>query len=136
MFDKLKYITLSGKEFPYKCDILVLEKIQDEYPDLADFENKLTGFVPSRDEEGKIKRNEDGYMIGTTTIPDIKTVNKALCWMVREGLEIEADDKGLPIEKISDKEILRKVDISPNQLGGLLREEFARCITRKNEETT
>ena len=32
MFEnKLNTITLSGKEYPMKCSILVLEKIQDKY---------------------------------------------------------------------------------------------------------
>ena len=74
---------------------------------------------------------ESRHMIETSTIPDIKTVNKDICWMIRVGGEIKADNKKLPPENVSDKEILRKVDISPNQLSGLLREEFVRCITRK-----
>ena len=54
MFEKVNYIELSGDKYPLKCDILVLEKIQEEYGDLTEFENNLTGFVPKRDEEGEI----------------------------------------------------------------------------------
>lgn len=77
--------------------MLVLEKIQDEYTDLGDFENILTGFQPSKDENGDLKRNEKGHLIGTYGVPDIKVVNKALCWMVQEGLEIEAEENTEPI---------------------------------------
>lgn len=49
MFEKMNQIKLSGDSFPLKCDLLVLEKIQDEYTDLGDFENRLTGFQPSKD---------------------------------------------------------------------------------------
>ena len=59
MFEKIKYIELSGEEFPIKCDILVLEKIQDKYEDLSEFENKLNGFTPAVDENGEYKRNEE-----------------------------------------------------------------------------
>lgn len=89
MFEKVNYIELSGDKYPLKCDILVLEKIQEEYGDLTEFENNLTGFVPKRDEEGEIVRNEEGFMVGAYGIPDAKTLRKALMWMVQEGLEIE-----------------------------------------------
>lgn len=122
----MRYVELSGEKYPLKCDILVLEKIQEEYEDLSDFENKLTGFQPDLDEEGEIVRNEEGYMVGRYGIPDAKTVRKALTWMVQEGLEIEGK------EKIDEKEIARKVDVSPVEIGKQLREEFSRCFERKN----
>ena len=126
MFETMRYVELSGEKYPLKCDILVLEKIQEEYEDLSDFENKLTGFQPDLDEEGEIVRNEEGYMVGRNGIPDAKTVRKALTWMVQEGLEIEGK------EKIDEKEIARKVDVSPVEIGKQLREEFSRCFERKN----
>ena len=64
MFDKLNYIRLSDKEYPIKCDMLVLERIQDEFGSLSDFENKLNGFVPAKDESGNYKRTEEGLLLG------------------------------------------------------------------------
>lgn len=131
MFEKVNYIELSGDKYPLKCDILVLEKIQEEYGDLTEFENNLTGFVPKRDEEGEIVRNEEGFMVGVYGIPDAKTLRKALMWMVQEGLEIE----GTQME-ITEVDIARKVDMSPVELGNILRDEFSKCFKRKNVETT
>lgn len=131
MFEKANYIELSGDRYPLKCDILVLEKIQEEYGDLTEFENNLTGFVPKRDEDGEIVRNEEGFMVGVYGIPDAKTLRKALMWMVQEGLEIE----GTQME-MTEVDIARKVDMSPVELGRVLRDEFSRCFTRKNGETT
>lgn len=131
MFEKVNYIELSGDKYPLKCDILVLEKIQEEYGDLTEFENNLTGFVPKRDEEGEIVRNEEGFMVGVYGIPDAKTLRKALMWMVQEGLEIE----GTHME-ITEVDIARKVDMSPVELGHVLRDEFSKCFKRKNGETT
>lgn len=131
MFEKVNYIELSGDKYPLKCDILVLEKIQEEYGDLTEFENNLTGFVPKRDEEGEIVRNEEGFMVGVYGIPDAKTLRKALMWMVQEGLEIE----GTQME-ITEVDIARKVDMSPVELGNILRDEFSKCFERKNGETT
>lgn len=130
MFEKMNHIELSGTEYPLKCDILVLERIQEEYEDLSDFENKLTGFQPEVDKDGEIVRNEEGYMVGRYGIPDAKTVRKALSWMVQEGLDIEGK------EPVEEKELARKADISPVELGKLLRNEFSRCFERKNEQTT
>lgn len=136
MFEKVKHITLSGKEYPYKCDLVVLEKIQEEYSDIGDFENKISGFTPSRNEDGTIERNEEGFMLGTYGIPDLKVACKALCWMIQEGLEIEAEEKKEPVPSISEKEIIRAVDFSPYDLGKILQKEFSRCFARKNDQTT
>lgn len=136
MFDKLKYIELSGQKYPFKCDMLVLERIQEEYGDLGEFENKLSGFIPSVDEDGNTKRNKEGYILGTYGIPDIKTVNKVLFWMVSEGLEIESEEQNKEYRSVNEKTLIRQVDISPKELGRILQEEFARCFERKNEKTT
>ena len=64
MFEKTNYIELSGEKYPIKCDILVLERIQDKYEDLSEFENGLNGFTPAVDENGEYKRNEEGRLVG------------------------------------------------------------------------
>lgn len=135
MFETTNTIVLSGEEYPMKCDMLVLEKIQEEYGDLVAFENKLSGFFPKLDENGNEVRNEDGFMIGTYGMPDIRTVNKALIWFVQEGMEI-AKEEGKEERELSDESILRKADMHPGSLGKLLRKEFSRCFERKNEQTT
>lgn len=135
MFDKLNYIELSGEKYPLKCDILVLEKIQEEYGNLSKFENGIRGFIPNLDENGEIVINDEGLMVGTTGTPDIKMLNKALIWMIREGIEI-AKDEGKEYPEFTDKALLRKVDITPRELGTVIHEEFIRCFARKNEKTT
>lgn len=136
MFEGLNYIELSGDSYPYKCDMLVLEKIQEEYQDLSAFENALSGFVPEKNEDGSYKRNEEGYLIGTYEIPNLKILKKALCWMVAEGLAIEREENGEDEPQITERELMRRVDISPMELGKILQEEFGRCFKRKNEKTT
>lgn len=131
MFEKLNHIELSGESYPIKCDLLVLEKIQDEYGDLSDFENKLTGFVPDIDEYGEYVRNEEGLLVGKRKTPEIKILRKMLIWMIEEGMEIEGEKN-----ELSEKEIMRKADMSPGELGQILHEEFNRCFQRKNGQTT
>lgn len=136
MFEGLNYIELSGEKYPIKCDMLVLEKIQNQYENLSNFENSLTGFNPSKEKDGSVKRNKEGMIMGIYGLPNIAVVNKALVWMVSEGIEIEAEKKGEKASIPNEKALLRKVDMSPAELGRKLHEEFSRCFEQKNAETT
>ena len=102
MFEKTNYIELSGEKYPIKCDILVLERIQDKYEDLSEFENGLNGFTPAVDENGEYKRNEEGRLVGFYGEPKIETLRDALEWMVQEGIEIEREN-GKEIQEVSGK---------------------------------
>ena len=136
MFDKLNYIRLSDKEYPIKCDMLVLERIQDEFGSLSDFENKLNGFVPAKDESGNYKRTEEGLLLGVYEMPDLKAVNQTLFLMVEEGLSIEAEEKDEPRRSLTKEQLLREVDLNPMELGKKLHEELLRCFVRKNGKST
>ena len=136
MFEELRCIELSGEKYPIKCDMVVLEKIQNKYINMTEFENGLTGFVPAQNEAGEYKRNEDGYLLGVYRTPEIKMLNDALFWMVKEGEEIKAEEESRPVNEVDRNKILRKIDIPPKDLGTLLHEEFQRCFERKNEKTT
>lgn len=132
MFEGLKYIELSKEKYPYKCDMCVLEEIQNQYG-LTEFENRLTGFEPELDADGQYQRNEEGNIIGRYGIPDIRLLNETLCRMVREGLEIQADEENKEVQPFDEKSLIRKVDIAPGELGRILHEEFSRCFRQKNE---
>lgn len=121
MFEDLKTIVIGGKEFPYKCDICVLEKIQEEFGNLTVFERKLLGI-----EEGEDK---------ATSLPDVKAVSCALYWMIREGVEIQAEENGKTAEMPSRKALLRMVDQPFYTLTTTLYEEFSRCFISKNQKT-
>lgn len=134
MFEKMNYITLSGVKIPIKCDMIVLEKIQDEYGDITEFEDKLTGFEAKRGEDGEKVRNEEGFVVGRYGWPDIKALNNALVWMAEEGTEIERES-GKTVPEIEEKKLLRMVDVGPFELKNILHKEFSRCFERKNQET-
>lgn len=136
MFEKINYIELSGVKYPIKCDILVLEKIQDKYTELSEFENKIRGFYPKIDEDGLVERNEDGLIVGISTTPDIKALKDALIWMVEEGIEIVNEESPEEYTLPLGTQLFRMVDIPPKELGEILHEEFNRCFVRKNAGTT
>lgn len=135
MFEEMRYIELSGEKYPIKCDLLVLEKIQDEFGDVADFENRMTGFEPKMDEDGEPVKSKDGRLIGYYKTPNVKVLSKALVWMIEEGIAIQKE-RGEKAQELERDTLLRKVDVSPRELGEMLQKEFARCFERKNKETT
>ena len=136
MFEKLNYIELSGVTYPIKCDMAVLEQIQEKYGDLQGFEKKIYRFHPTLDENGVKVTNEEGLAVGTLDYPDVGAVADALFWMVSEGLEIEAEAAGKEMREVSRKELLRKIDASPIDIGDALHDEYVRCFQRKNVRTT
>ena len=136
MFEELKYIELSGEKYPVKCDLVVLEKIQDEFGSLDTFETKIYPWVPILDAEGEKVMDEEGNVETEFQMPDIPAVNTALFFMVNEGEEIAAEKEGREPRSYSRNEIVRKVDISPVSLALKLHTEYYRCFELKNEKTT
>lgn len=136
MFEGLSYIILSGEKYPIRCDLLVLERIQEEFGSINDFENGLITWEPKLDENGEEILDENGEVEVKGKFPDIKTVNAALYLMVNEGEAILAEqEERKPIERTKE-EIVRKADAAPTALANVLHNEFYRCFHIKNQETT
>lgn len=126
MFEKkLNTITLSGKEYPIKCSILVLEKIQDKYETLEAFEDDLSIFKDTKENE-KIK----------VRFPKMAALCDALYWMVQEGEEITAEEEGRKPVKYKRESLARKIDGSLFVTAQILKREFGRSFTSKNQKTT
>lgn len=136
MFEELKYIEMSGKKYPIKCDLVVLENIQNEFGDLDEFEEGLITRELKLDENGEVVRNEDGEEVYKGKFPDMKAVNTALYLMVKEGEEITAEKENRKAVILSRKEIARKADVNPWELARQLHDEYYRCFHIKNAETT
>lgn len=151
MFEELTKIRLSGKEYPVKCDLLVLEKIQDAYGNITDFEDGLRILEPVIDENGKKVKviepvvDKNGEMVEqkektkySVKWPRIKNLRKGLYWMACEGEAITADIEKRPPESIDEMALFRSVDIPVFELADILHAEFNRCFETKskNVETT
>lgn len=89
--DNIKKIVLNDAEYPYICDMVVLERIQEKYTDLIAVEDGLRGFVPRVDADGVIDRT-----VGNYTIPRIGMVCDILSWMIAEGLDITGSEAAAP----------------------------------------
>lgn len=136
MFEKMEHIELSGTSYPIKCDMVVLEQIQDMFGSIDEFEEGILDWEFKYDENGeKIveKREENGkvveYVKVKSKFPKIKKINAALFYMVNEGSEIEGKEP--PFKSI--KEAARVIDMPLSEISKCLHKEFKRCFQRKNE---
>lgn len=135
IFSEPTYIYLSQKKYPVKCDLIVLEKAQELYGSLEDFEKLILTYEPVLDESGK-KIYEDGKIKCRAKWPSVKAVNDALYWMAVEGEYIMAVQEGRRLEKIFKDELIRRVDMPLFELADALHNEFTRCFDSKNVMTT
>ena len=116
----------NGKAYPYKCTMLVLEKIQQHTGDLMAANDKLRGFRPKVDADGVMDR-----LSGTYILPDIELVAKSLCWMIEEGIDITESD----IEPLKENELKRGwgEEYSLADVALLVVGEFERCVSGKKK---
>lgn len=136
MFEELKTIELSGKEYPIKCDLAVLEKIVDEFGTFKEFEDGLRIWVPVLDEDGNMVKDEKGTVKTEFRMPDIRTLCTALYFMVNEGERIAAEEEGRTPVIRSREEVARKADRGVTIIAARLFDEYLRCFSVKNGETT
>ena len=120
--DKLQRISIGGKELPVKIDMFVLEEIQEKYGTIHEFELKIKGFKESRKEDGKVYLEKVPESIGA--------INLVLPMMVREGCDIEGIDLDM-----SDKDIVRSVDVPYPELLKIVIDEFDKCFKTQKKET-
>lgn len=126
MFEGMNYIELSGEQYPIKCDLLVLERLQEEFGTLTEFERRILNWgYADGDEKKRVSK-----------LPDVKAVNEALYWMMQEGAEIRAEQSGEKMQPMEKTQVLRLVDKPLSEIAGELHEEFARCFQQKNALTT
>lgn len=125
MFEQdLNKFILGGEEYPYKCDLYVMEKVQDDVGDIVVAEDLLRGFVPRVDADGVVDRTD-----GRWTIPNINLVCKLLVWMMEEGREIIGGDYNIP----SEMDLKRQDEYTATQLAVIAFAEFENCISGKKK---
>ena len=136
MFEKLNTITLSGVEYPIKCDLLVLEQAQKKYGSVGEFERRIMNWEKVLDEygdeilvemEGKAGEKVERPKIAGK-IPDAEAVLDALYWMAGEGAAITAEESGAPCAAPAREKLARVMDKGLMELGELLHAEFYRCF--------
>lgn len=129
--ERLKHFSVGKVKYPYKCDLLVLEKLQETFWNIFDYEMELKGLELMKDEAGNTIYNEDGTPNFKSKHFSFKALNAILPLMVNEGLEIEAHQQGKDFTPVDDKEFIRSLVVNPYELHSLVVEEFNRCFATK-----
>lgn len=129
--EKLRTITIDKVKYPYRCDLFVLEQLQNEYGDIFEFERKLKGLAYRTDANGNKLYSAEGTPLYDHVHFEIRTLNILLPLMVNEGLEIENWLHGAEACPVDPKEIIRKCDIPIYELWQIVVEEYNRCVFGK-----
>ena len=116
-----------GDSFPLRCDLLVLEKIQERVGDIMDAENLIRGFKPRVDSDGVVDTTT-----GRWTIPSISLVTQALIWMLEEAREITNGQYAIP----SVKDLKQQTDYTIGEMATIVYKEFSSCIAGKKKKKT
>lgn len=119
--------SFKGDSFPLRCDLLVLEKIQERVGDIMDAENEIRGFKPRVDSDGVIDTTT-----GRWTIPSIGLVTQALVWMMEEARSITNGQYQIP----SVQDLKQQDDYTIGELATIVYKEFSSCIAGKKKKKT
>lgn len=114
-----------GDSFPLRCDLLVLEKIQERVGDIMDAENEIRGFKPRVDSDGVVDTT-----VGRWTIPSIGLVTQALVWMMEEARSVTNGQYAIP----SITDLKQQDDYTINELATIVYREFSSCIAGKKKK--
>ena len=113
-----------GDSFPIRCDLLVLEKIQEHVGDIMDAENEIRGFKPRVDSDGVIDTTT-----GRWTIPSIGLVTQALVWMMEEARAVTNGQYSIP----SVIDLKQQDEYTIGELATIVYKEFSSCIAGKKK---
>ena len=113
-----------GESFPIRCDLLVLEKIQEKVGDIIDAENEIRGFKPRVDADGVMDMT-----VGRWTIPNISLVIQSLVWMLEEARVITNGQYQIP----TAHDLKQQNDYTIGQIAAIVYKEFSACIAGKKK---
>lgn len=113
-----------GDSFPIRCDLLVLEKIQERVGDIMDAENEIRGFKPRVDSDGVVDTT-----VGRWTIPSIGLVTQALVWMMEEARSVTNGQYSIP----SVTDLKQQDEYTIGELATIVYKEFSSCIAGKKK---
>lgn len=118
MLKTVSFIELSGKSYPMKMDMKVMQEIQEIYGSIKTFELLLMGW--DEDEEGKLyQKSEPSLTVSLWILPIL----------IREGYEINGEKC-----ELSNAEFIREVDINMMELANKIHEELKRAMLTKKAE--
>lgn len=128
--EQLERIIIGGKSFPIKIDLNVLEKIQNDFGTINEFERKILGLNAVKDGEGKVLFENDKPVMMQVE-PSITAIKAVLPTMINEGLAIEAEEQNRSWEPVSDRFVFENCKIPFDMLAEIIHKEFSKCFETK-----
>ncbi len=117
-------------EVPFRCDLYVLNAIQNQYGTIEAFERELVGMYPK---EGSDSMEEGAYEMRE---PSIKALLFALPMMVREGFRAEKEENGRDIPDMNDMQLVLNIRRDYRLIADDIHEELRRCFGVKKKSPT
>lgn len=105
-------------ELPIRCDLYVLDMLQQEFGSIEEFEKKLLG----------IREENEQTVVGE---PSVNAVAHALPLMIMEGLDIDRELNGRSYEVKSVKHLIAMTTRNYRELAAELHAEMRRCFAKK-----
>lgn len=125
--ETMNKFSFRGDSFPLRCDLLVLEKIQERVGDIQIAEYEIKGFKPRIDADGVMDTST-----GRWTIPNISLVIQSLIWMMEEARSITNGQYQIP----SVQDLKQQDDYTISELSLIVYKEFSSCIAGKKKKKT
>lgn len=129
----LNHIEIDGVKYPIYCDLNVLELIQDNFTSINKFERDILGLTPLLDENGEIKRNEEGLILNSQGEPKIRAIVFGLYLMIKEGQRIDTRQTGKEWKELTIDDIRELCAVPFMELSEKLHAEFNRCFEVKKK---
>ena len=129
--EQFERIIIGGKSFPIKIDLNVLEKIQNDFESINEFERKILGLKVVTDEDGKVVFKDDDKPMMIQVEPSITAIKAVLPAMINEGLAIEAEEQNRSWEPVSDRFVFENCKIPFDMLAEIIHKEFLKCFETK-----
>ena len=121
---RLNHIELMGEKYPYKCTMSVLEKLQEKYGTINQFEKEF-----------KFKNQKIGEDGKALLEPGAGAISFALAAMIEEGMEIEPGT-GEPLTEAQIRAFACD-EYGLHELFDIVDDEFSRCFdAKKNGKAT
>lgn len=132
MYSDMESVVIDGKEYPIKCDINVLIRIQERFESMSSFEMLIAGIKVSKDAEGNIETDKNGKILFKRTEVSLKAINEILPCMLTEAQE----ENGKGREELEEAfEAIRQMKFNVNSVAVKMHTEYSRCFERKNAQS-
>lgn len=98
----LRTIEMSGDNIPVRCNLGILEQLQNEFGSVQEFIGKIAPL----DDNGNLNFEQ----AGADWLPDMHALVYSLPLLVNEGIEVYNENHKIQLTKMTPKEIFRRCD--------------------------